>query len=381
MKIFGIGLPRTGTTSVAAAMLELGLKTAHTQLHNDNFDAGDSYFDTPIWADYEELDKKYPGSKFILTWRDPKAWETSFSKNLGKFLQEIKDINNPKHSTNRRCYKKIFDEAKTSEELIFKYQLHRKKAEEYFKDRPQDLLIFDVTEGWGKLCDFLGYLIPPIPFPCYKEVSDWENIAHQNKIIEYQTKDFTICIPTKNATKSITMVLEYLLFQGIELNILIADNDSIDGTFEMLETQIKNNYWMRGGHAPINITLEQGGSVEGGRDKNIPYMRQFMSRMVKTPYIFWLDSDIILPPNSLAPCLEEFIKHKSKIGIYGMRYEPHADHVQMGASFMETRIAKKINWKIDERCECQNAHVQLGRDYGLGSDYHDVLQGRHLKVL
>ena len=40
-------------------------------------------------------------------------------------------------------------------------------VEEYFKDRPQDLLIIDVTagEGWEKLCPFLGSPVPDVPFP------------------------------------------------------------------------------------------------------------------------------------------------------------------------------------------------------------------------
>jgi 3'(2'), 5'-bisphosphate nucleotidase len=38
---------------------------------------------------------------------------------------------------------------------------------DYFKDRPQDLLVIDVTagEGWEKLCPFLGKPTPDIPFP------------------------------------------------------------------------------------------------------------------------------------------------------------------------------------------------------------------------
>jgi 3'(2'), 5'-bisphosphate nucleotidase len=37
----------------------------------------------------------------------------------------------------------------------------------YFRDRPNDLLIIDVTagEGWEKLCPFLGKPIPDLPFP------------------------------------------------------------------------------------------------------------------------------------------------------------------------------------------------------------------------
>jgi GT2 family glycosyltransferase len=47
-KLFGIGLPRTGTTSVAAAMMELGLKTCHACFDDTLYDQGDAFFDTPV---------------------------------------------------------------------------------------------------------------------------------------------------------------------------------------------------------------------------------------------------------------------------------------------------------------------------------------------
>jgi hypothetical protein len=38
---------------------------------------------------------------------------------------------------------------------------------EYFRDRPDDLLVMDVEKGdnWKELCGFLGIDIPDAPFP------------------------------------------------------------------------------------------------------------------------------------------------------------------------------------------------------------------------
>jgi len=47
---------------------------------------------------------------------------------------------------------------------------------EYFKNRPNDLLIFAITEGdgWEKLCPFLGEKRPNTPFPYVNKAGDRE---------------------------------------------------------------------------------------------------------------------------------------------------------------------------------------------------------------
>lgn len=38
---------------------------------------------------------------------------------------------------------------------------------DHFKDRPDDLLVVDFTQGagWNELCEFLGHPVPDAPFP------------------------------------------------------------------------------------------------------------------------------------------------------------------------------------------------------------------------
>jgi hypothetical protein len=40
-------------------------------------------------------------------------------------------------------------------------------VKEYFRDRPDDLLVMNICagEGWEKLCPFLGLAIPKVKFP------------------------------------------------------------------------------------------------------------------------------------------------------------------------------------------------------------------------
>jgi hypothetical protein len=92
-KLFGIGLSRTGTSSLTAALSRLGYSGVHwpsdpltqyqllTYLRGDSdgfmLTAADRYdvlTDTPIACVYRELSIAYPDSRFILTTRDEEPW-------------------------------------------------------------------------------------------------------------------------------------------------------------------------------------------------------------------------------------------------------------------------------------------------------------------
>jgi hypothetical protein len=47
------------------------------------------------------------------------------------------------------------------------YVAHLTDVQEYFRDRPGDLLVLDICagEGWKKLCPFLGKPVPSAVFP------------------------------------------------------------------------------------------------------------------------------------------------------------------------------------------------------------------------
>lgn len=196
-KVFGIGLPRTATTSLAAATMELGYITCHTCFNLQLYDDYDAYFDTPFYIEYPELDIRYPGSKFLLTWRDPQNWAKSFENNL---LEYHKDIRRPGFSPeditwdiNLRCSDTVFgtiDDNTTAEDLIPHYRHHRMMAEKYFENRPEDFLILNVdteTDPWGTLCGFLKLPVPTQPFPRLNTglVRDWEELEHVNKRSSY----------------------------------------------------------------------------------------------------------------------------------------------------------------------------------------------------
>src|SRR4030042_4640238 len=184
----------------------------------------------------------------------------------------------------------------------------------------------------------------------------------------------TICIPTLNNAKTISLTLEQLNIQGYNLKIKVFDNGSADGTKELVQAISRNNFYP---FLKIDFVEIQG--MAQGRVQNIPYQRYKISQEVQTELLMFLDSDVILTPTAIKNLVEEFEK-RPDLGMLGVRYEPLADHVQMGAVLMKTEIAKSINWKIDEKCECANAISDLAQR-GLKAEYHPWLQARHIKFI
>jgi 3'-phosphoadenosine 5'-phosphosulfate (PAPS) 3'-phosphatase len=174
MKIFGIGLSKTGTSSLAGALELLGYRTkdypgAQTYVPSDLatlepglLDAYDAFTDTPIPSLYKALDARYPGSKFILTIRDMDGWLKSCKKQFTE--KHAANLNAAHHQLFMELYGcTTFDEARFREG----YERFTRDVLEHFGDRPDDLLVLNVTagEGWEKLCPFLDRPEPGVPFP------------------------------------------------------------------------------------------------------------------------------------------------------------------------------------------------------------------------
>jgi 3'-phosphoadenosine 5'-phosphosulfate (PAPS) 3'-phosphatase len=173
-KIFGIGLSKTGTTSLANALQLLGYKTKDnmgvvkyakgdlSSVDLDVTDANDALTDTPIPSFYRELDARYPGSKFILTVRESEGWLKSCKK---QFTQRFAGVQAAAH---KQLFTDLYGtDVFDSERFASGYARFVDGVREYFKDLARDLLIINVAagEGWDKLCPFLEQPAPDVPFP------------------------------------------------------------------------------------------------------------------------------------------------------------------------------------------------------------------------
>lgn len=162
-KCWCVGLSRTGTTTIFAALRVLGYKAAHNPEFDElkSLEAGS---DIGVTVFYKYLDYKYPGSKFILTLRDLDPWLESM-----KYIMDLSPVQSREWDLPilRRMllYETVnFDRDK----LIHAYHRHLEDVRRYFQTRPGDLLEMNLAEGdgWNKLCPFLGLPEPPVTFPC-----------------------------------------------------------------------------------------------------------------------------------------------------------------------------------------------------------------------
>jgi hypothetical protein len=116
----------------------------------------DALQDIPWAALYRELDERYPGSRFILTERDDASW-------LKSARRHFRDTHVPLHEW-------LYGEGRLigNEKLyVERYRQHNREVRDYFRDRPEDLLIMNLAagDGWEALCQFLSQPAPSREFP------------------------------------------------------------------------------------------------------------------------------------------------------------------------------------------------------------------------
>jgi len=191
-KIFIIGLPRTGTTSLCAAILELGYKVAHTAYTQQTFEHADVIADTPIFCDYQQLDRYYPNSRFIYLEREAQLWLPSIKQLLIRMQKNIVRTDGGFNPFIKRCYQQVFapfNKKNIQEEdfLLDCYQRHQDSISCYFKSRPQDLLFIDISkdDSYTKLLSFLKLEKTDGSFQQMNiggKVTAWNDLRNENKV-------------------------------------------------------------------------------------------------------------------------------------------------------------------------------------------------------
>jgi hypothetical protein len=184
--VFGIGLNKTGTSSLHEALRILGYRSLHwggpqaRALVRKAMEEGKPmlhYLDPDLEAvlDLEEVtynfglaDAQYPGARFILTVRDLESWVESRRRHV---------------ESNRRAkaagkYSGPFLEIDV-DAWVADYRAHIERVRDHFRGRPSELLEIDLAagDGWEPLCEFLGHEIPGVPFPAQNRYAPWNGRA------------------------------------------------------------------------------------------------------------------------------------------------------------------------------------------------------------
>jgi hypothetical protein len=178
-KIFGIGLQRTGTTSLAKALEALGYSVKHGDYTRfpGSLDPADpiyrrydAFCDTPYFFLYQKLDLAFPGSKFIHTTRGVDAWVESVRELYKKNRQFLAA------PAIRLHHLIIYGTADFNERLMrHAFSWHERAVLSYFRGREQDLLTINIDQGfgWSPLCSFLGVIEPNQSFPYVNRRTDF----------------------------------------------------------------------------------------------------------------------------------------------------------------------------------------------------------------
>jgi hypothetical protein len=189
-KLFIIGLPRTGTTSISVALLEY-FKVSHTAYTKRAFELADVISDCPCFSDYQQLDVLFPESKFVYLQRSLEQWLPSIQMLLNKMLPSL----NSKTYVNpilRRSFGQIFDldnvrSPLEERHLTMCYQRHEQGVIDYFHGRDNMLRInIKLADSFSQLFSFLnlqyssGEQFPHLNMG--KLVDNWKDIKHIHKI-------------------------------------------------------------------------------------------------------------------------------------------------------------------------------------------------------
>lgn len=234
LRIIGAGLPRTGTSSLNAALRVLGYNAYHqTEIMKDRglhasrwADVGagraspedmfqflshygyNATLDYPVSEFYDVALEMYPDAKVIMTVRDdPKRWEKSWNiltSSTGLMWDHSPTLTYPNpirifvpqkwHPMRElRCSYGVRSFGLQPCEMLNAY---RSKPDGWLEDiyerhvasvrgkvPPERLLEFNVKDGWEPLCKFLGLPVPDIPFP---------NIADSSLFIQLIPKGLAI---------------------------------------------------------------------------------------------------------------------------------------------------------------------------------------------
>lgn len=203
LKVIGAGLPRTGTNTLKESLEKLGLRHVYhmkellvnpdklylwkqlDETGDTNWDAlyegYDGTVDFPGYPWYKEHMKRYPDAKVILTVRDFESWYKSVDSTVFRAGpqtpgEKLKMLTKLLFSARAR---KVVRVIKWFKKVFFAERLQGKFGDKVFVQKfwedhlaevkasvpKEKLLVYDVREGWGPLCAFLGVPEPAEPLP------------------------------------------------------------------------------------------------------------------------------------------------------------------------------------------------------------------------
>ena len=193
LQVLGLGYPRTGTMSLKHALETLGLGPCYHMIEvfqrpadvafwldalecngrgtdwNQVFAEFPSSADCPACHFWQQLHDRFPEAKYILTVRDPEIWYESFRSTVYEAIQHPERSPDKQHAAVQQMAKKLILDTMFQgrfEDRAFAINEYERHNRSVIDTLPTDqLLTFNVEEGWGPLCKFLELAVPDESFP------------------------------------------------------------------------------------------------------------------------------------------------------------------------------------------------------------------------
>lgn len=201
LAVIGAGLGRTGTLSLKLALEQLGFGPCHhmedvlkaPQVHvplwsaaaagrpdwGKAYDGFNSAVDWPTASFWRELAVIYPAARFVLTTRPTESWVKSYAGTIQKLLAGRDQAPPQKHAFIDMAIavnvKSGVSPTMAEPALARAFEAHNSAV---IAGLPKDrLLVYDVSQGWEPICQFLGKPAPSTSFPRTNNLDDfWERI-------------------------------------------------------------------------------------------------------------------------------------------------------------------------------------------------------------
>lgn len=191
LDVVGAGFGRTGTLSLKQGLERLGFVKCYHMMevmghpehvslwaaaHRGEAVDWDALFegyrasvDWPSCNLWRELADYYPEAKVILSTRDPELWyesvrQTIYPSSIALVDSENEVMRGFARWVNEIIWERVFDgRLDDRSHCIRIFRAHEAAVKAAVS--PERLLVFDPSEGWEPLCEFLGAPVPDEPFP------------------------------------------------------------------------------------------------------------------------------------------------------------------------------------------------------------------------
>ena len=215
IKVIGAGFGRNGTLSLKHALERLGFDKCYhmmeLSLEKDEdlawlalsrgervdfdrlFEGYQASVDWPSCNFWREQLAWYPDAKVILSERDPDRWYDSIMNTIYASSLAMRDVKDPMmQRRSKMVFEVIWDglfdgRMDDRDHVIGVYLAHNQRVKDEVP--PEKLLVFESSQGWAPLCEFLDVPVPDEDYPRVNTTEDFRAMMQARMAGQSPSKD------------------------------------------------------------------------------------------------------------------------------------------------------------------------------------------------